>query len=58
VRYATDNLPNKVLVREYLTILPEERLIAAEIAKVRKMLETRAGEKGGYFSGKDAMKSN
>jgi predicted nuclease of restriction endonuclease-like (RecB) superfamily len=41
VRYATDNLPNKVLVREYLMTLPDENLIAAEIAKARKMLESR-----------------
>lgn len=45
VRYATDNLPNKVLVREYLMVLPDEKLIAAEIAKTRRMLESRAGEK-------------
>ncbi|MBI5525003.1 MAG: DUF1016 family protein [Deltaproteobacteria bacterium] len=41
VRYATDNLPNKVLVREYLTLLPEERFIAAEIDKTRRLLEAR-----------------
>jgi predicted nuclease of restriction endonuclease-like (RecB) superfamily len=41
VRYATDNLTNKVLVREYLTVLPDERFIAAEIDKTRKMLEAR-----------------
>lgn len=45
VRYSTDNLPNKVLVREYLMALPDEKLIAAEIAKARKMLEVRAEEK-------------
>ncbi len=41
VRYATDNLPNKMLVREYLTLLPEEGLIAAEIDKTRRLLELR-----------------
>ncbi|MBE3064600.1 MAG: DUF1016 family protein, partial [Spirochaetes bacterium] len=41
VRYATDNLPNKLLVREYLTVLPDEKLIAAEIDKTRRRLETR-----------------
>jgi hypothetical protein len=41
VRYDTDNLPNKVLVRQYLTMLPDEKLIAAEIEKMRRMLEKR-----------------
>jgi len=41
VRYATDNLPNKLLVREYLTVLPDEKLIAAEIEKTRRLLEQR-----------------
>jgi predicted nuclease of restriction endonuclease-like (RecB) superfamily len=41
VRYATDNLPNKVLVRKYLTVLPDEKSFAAEIAKARKILEAR-----------------
>ena len=43
VRYATDNLPNKLLVREYLTLLPDEKVIATEIDKTRRQLETRAG---------------
>jgi predicted nuclease of restriction endonuclease-like (RecB) superfamily len=41
VRYATDNLPNKVVVREYLTALPDEKRLAAEIAAARKKLEAR-----------------
>ncbi len=41
VRYATQNLPNKLLVREYLTVLPDEKVIAAEIDKSRRMLESR-----------------
>jgi predicted nuclease of restriction endonuclease-like (RecB) superfamily len=40
VRYATDALPNKLLVREYLTALPDEQVLAAELAKVRKQLES------------------
>lgn len=40
-RYALDGLPNKMLVREYLTALPDEKLLAAEIAKTRKRLEGR-----------------
>ncbi|MFZ4776827.1 MAG: PDDEXK nuclease domain-containing protein [Terrimicrobiaceae bacterium] len=41
VRYATDNLSNKVLVREYLTALPDEKRLAAEIDAVRGKLEQR-----------------
>jgi hypothetical protein len=39
VRYATDTLPNKLLVREYLTALPDEKLLVAELEKTRKQLE-------------------
>ena len=38
VRYATEGLPNKMLVREYLTALPDEKVLAAEIDKTRKRL--------------------
>ncbi len=41
VRYATDALPNKLLVRQYLTALPDEKLLAAELEKTRKQLEPR-----------------
>jgi len=41
VHYATDALPNKLLVREYLTALPDEKLLAAEIEKTRRQLEAR-----------------
>ncbi len=41
VRYATDALPTKLLVREYLTALPDEKLIAAELEKTRKQLESQ-----------------
>lgn len=43
VRYATENLPSKILVREYLTILPDEKRLAAEIAAARSKLEARRG---------------
>ena len=42
VRYATENLPNKLLVREYLTALPDEKLLAAELEKTRATLERRS----------------
>ena len=40
-RYALDNLPNKVLAAEYRTLLPDEKLIAADVEKTRRMLEQR-----------------
>ncbi len=39
VRYATDALPNKMLVREYLTALPDEETLATELERTRKGLE-------------------
>lgn len=41
VRYATESLPTKMLVREYLTTLPDEKLLANELEKTRKHLELR-----------------
>ena len=40
-RYALGNLPNKVLAAEYHTVLPDEKLIAADLKKTRRMLEQR-----------------
>jgi hypothetical protein len=40
-RYALEGLPNKILATEYRTVLPEEKLIAEEIDKTRRQLETR-----------------
>jgi predicted nuclease of restriction endonuclease-like (RecB) superfamily len=40
-RYALDNLPNKVLAAEYRTVLPDEKLLAAELAETRRVLEGR-----------------
>lgn len=41
VHYATDALPTKLLVREYLTALPDEKLLAAELENTRRQLEAR-----------------
>ena len=41
VRYATEALPTKLLVREYLTALPDEKTLAAELDKTRRALESR-----------------
>ncbi len=40
-KYALDNLPNKVLAREYQLLLPKERTLIAELEKTRKQLESR-----------------
>jgi hypothetical protein len=40
-RYALENLPNKVLAAEYKTVLPDEKLLADEVERTRKLLEAR-----------------
>jgi predicted nuclease of restriction endonuclease-like (RecB) superfamily len=40
-RYALEGLPNKILAAEYRMILPSEEILAAELARSRKMLEER-----------------
>jgi len=34
-------LPTKLLVREYLTVLPDEKILCAELERTRKHLESR-----------------
>lgn len=46
-RYALDGLPNKMLVREYRTLLPKEEVLADEIARTRRLLEARFAARGG-----------
>ena len=41
VRYATGSLPTKLLVRDYLTALPDEKVLADELAKTRRQLEKK-----------------
>jgi hypothetical protein len=41
VRYALDNLPNKVIAAEYMTELPKAKIIAEELEKTQRMLENR-----------------
>jgi len=40
-RYALEGLPNKVLAAEYRTALPDEKLLADELERTRRMLEGR-----------------
>lgn len=46
-RYALEGLPNKVLAAEYQTVLPDEKLLAKELDKTRRELESRRVERGG-----------
>ncbi len=39
--YALEGLPNKVMATEYRTALPEEKLIADELDRTRRLLEER-----------------
>jgi hypothetical protein len=45
-KYATEGLPNKMLVREYLTVLPKAGLLEAEIEKTQRQLERNAVLRG------------
>ena len=48
VRYALDGLPNKVMAAEYKTALPDEKILATEINRIREALSRRGllpGEK-------------
>ena len=47
VRYALEGLPSQVVAREYLTALPQEKVLAEEIKKTRKRLERRPGKTNG-----------
>jgi hypothetical protein len=39
--YSLDGLPNTVMAARYKTALPDEKLLAAEVEKTRKLLESR-----------------
>ncbi len=39
--YTLENLPNKVLAKEYKTVLPDEKILVREIEKTREMLSGR-----------------
>jgi len=47
VHYATGALPNKLLVREYLTALPDEKSLSLEIGRIRRRIETRSPQAPG-----------
>jgi len=41
--YALEGLPNKVLAAEYRTVLPDEKLLADELERTRRLLDVRIG---------------
>ncbi len=51
--YALEGLPNKVLAAEYQTVLPDEKLLAKELAKTRRELESRRTGKNGNTDGSE-----
>jgi len=44
-RYALEGLPNKVIAAEYKTVLPDEKTLADEIERSRKLLEKQRDAK-------------
>lgn len=50
-RYALEGLPNKVLAAEYKTALPDEQLLAENLARARLELECRAAVRGARVDG-------
>ena len=50
-RYALDGLPNKVMATEYQTVLPDVKLLEAELDKTRRALEARQIARGGDAGG-------
>lgn len=55
-KYALENLPNKVLASEYKTVLPDEKIIAAELEHTRHLLDMRMGETLALASDKKRIK--
>ncbi|MBB2486644.1 DUF1016 domain-containing protein [Mitsuaria sp. WAJ17] len=49
--YALEGLPNKVLAAEYQTVLPDEKLLAEELDKTRRVLEARRPARGNAEGG-------
>jgi len=44
--YALDGLPNKVMAAEYQTVLPDAKLLEAELDRTRRVLEARRVGRG------------
>lgn len=46
-RYALDGLPNKIMAAQYQTVLPDVKLLEAELEKTQRELEARRIARGG-----------
>lgn len=49
--YALDGLPNKVMAAEYQTVLPDAKLLEAELDRTRRVLEARRIGRGDVEAG-------
>ena len=47
--YALAGLPNKVMATEYKTVLPDEKLLAAELERTRRLLNQRKANLASCF---------
>ena len=56
-RYALDGLSNPVLAAEYMTALPDERTLEAELARTRQTLQQRARQAADADTSKDCQGS-
>ena len=50
-RYALDGLPNKIMATQYQTVLPDVKLLEAELEKTQRELEARRIARGGEAGG-------
>ena len=57
-RYALDGLPNKVLAAEYRIALPDEQVLAAELDRTRRAIESRASITMGTLTAQSAVEAN
>jgi len=55
-KYALENLRNKVLASEYRTVLPDEKVIAAELEHTRHLLDMRMSDGLAFAAGKKRIK--
>ena len=57
-RYALDGLPNKVLAAEYRIALPDEQVLAAELDRTRRAIESRAAITMGALTAQNTVEAN
>ena len=55
-KYALENLRHKVLASEYRTVLPDEKVSAAELERTRHLLDMRMSGGLAFAAGKKRIK--